>query len=145
MCDLYGCWSKDTLICLMQCLVWSQLCFPAGATPSIFMVMDKGCQECFRIIPGCRSLLRGRDGGSLRTHHLTHSRSCCACLQLVHNWRALLGGAGSFWTPGKDSRCLGDYDQQYWLTLMWVRRAEMGALFWSPCEWWWALQCALHL
>lgn len=59
------------------------------------------------------------------------SRSCCPCLWLIHNPRALVGfvlrSRGLSDTPGKATRCLGDDDQQLSLNWLLVRRAEMGS------------------
>lgn len=75
-----------------------------------------------------------------------HAAHVCSWYTTSELCLGMLWGARSFWTPGKNTKCLGD-DQQFWLNLMWVRRAEMGspgALFWSPCEWWCALQGAVR-
>lgn len=94
-----------TLICRAWCNAWfDPNCFPAGATPFILIswwwirvstvFWDNTWVQV--ILEG-----KGREGasGHIIWHNdmFNHSRSCCTCLQLIHNSRALFGFALRSW------------------------------------------------
>lgn len=106
-------------------------------TCSHLLVMDKGSQKCFGIIPGCRFFWRGRDGRqpqdtssgpmtcSITADHAAHVCSWYTTPELCLG--LLRGAEGLSGIPGKATRCFGDDDQQLSINLMLVRRAEMGS------------------